>query len=487
MGGSGKISGRKSWRLWSASFVAVGLLIAASPGMAAAQTLLSSPFITSYDGWTDVSGGGMIVGGNLDDPQWGVLLANDVLCENSDSAEADGGTYDGGTAGDGLYKPYIMVNSAVTPSQYTLTGKLSSWDDDGLGLVFGYQDDDNYFRVGARQQPTGTYGFAQGLTMQKVVAGVTTQYALPTGTFSYSLDNTPFYIQVDVNGGAYSVNAGTDLAAMDNWYSGSDPDLATLAEGNYGMMSWRSRAVGNTYRPWGAQLHEMTVDNGSNGSIDTTHAFTGASPLSWQEIHMTNAEGGQASIIYDWGNFRLDFRNGSISDDSNPFEYATATAPSVDFIGSAVIVDEPSAATMEDYEMQVRVECFDNEGPGVLVRVRQDGTDPDQLSFYRICFTAEGQGTNAGRPPQGMSIQKCVANGTGVNPTWTELYRETSNPYTYQNDANSNLTDLTRPFDLKVKVVNNASDTSALIYVSLIDDPEGAATEYAWDVVADND
>ncbi len=102
----------------------IALLLAAAcvtmslAGLAGAATLIDSPFITGYDGWTDVNTSQVTVAGAL--PHWGVLINNDALAELSDGAEANGGTYDPGVAGDGLYKPWLIVNPTpayATPSQ----------------------------------------------------------------------------------------------------------------------------------------------------------------------------------------------------------------------------------------------------------------------------------------------------------------------------------------------------------------------------------
>ncbi|MBN1589229.1 MAG: PEP-CTERM sorting domain-containing protein [Pirellulales bacterium] len=451
-------------------------------GTASAATLIDTPFITGYDGWTDTNTSPIFVGSAL--PMWGVLINNNALCDVSNGAVSSGGTYDGGVAGDSQYKPYMIVNTNyATPSQYTLTGTLSATDDDGLGLIFGYQDNDNYCRIGMRLQDTGDNGFAKGISFDKVVGGVITQVAIPDATFAYVNDNTPFDLKVEVNGTACTVTGPSAIGGTPTvYFSGSVPELATLGH-NYGVMNWQSRFdTDYSKRAFGAQLHSLTVDEGSDGSIERTHSFENASPQPWRELYMTNALGNQLSLEYDKGNFRVEVAGQGIVDDSNPYENATTTAPAivdpnVDFIGSAIAIDNAATLTMDDYEMQVRMECGDNEGPGLLVRVQDDNT------FYRINFAAEATGTDGTRPPIGMSIQKCDGRGGGV-PVWTELYSETVDPFVYTNHVADGET---FPFDVKVSVVNNSTDTATTIHVDVIDDPEESATPYSWDVVDSSD
>ena len=81
---------------------------------------------------------------------------------------------------------------------------------------------------------------------------------------------------------------------------------------------------------------------------------------------------------------------------------------------------------LEEYTLQCRIQADDNEGPGLLLRVQQDDVDPTQVSFYRVQFGGN-QATNDTRPPEGVSIQKCVAQGTGNAPVWTEVFRQPIN------------------------------------------------------------
>jgi hypothetical protein len=225
-------------------------------------------------------------------------------------------------------------------------------------------------------------------------------------------------------------------------------------------------------RCFGAQLHSLAADDNSDGLDVRTHTFENASPVPWREVYMTNADGNGLSLEYDKGNFRVELAKQRIVDDSNPFEYATATAPHADFLGAAIAVDDASTLLLDDYQMQVRIECGDDEGPGLLVRVQDDNT------FYRINFTAQAVDSGNERPPQGMSIQKCDGRGGG-NPVWTELFSETVTPYLYTNYVD-NLE--TFPFDVKVIVTNNAADTETTIRVEVIDDADEAATLYSWEV-----
>jgi len=150
---------------------ALGVLaavLAASPP-ASGQVLVNDPFVTGFGGWTDTFTGTPGAGAP---PNWGVLLTGTQTLSES----ADGTTTDG--VADGMYTPFLMVDTAdTTPATYNMSATIGTHDNDGFGLVFGYQDNDNYFRVGMRAQTPGSVGFPDGVSVQKVVDGNITQLA----------------------------------------------------------------------------------------------------------------------------------------------------------------------------------------------------------------------------------------------------------------------------------------------------------------------
>ncbi len=421
----------------------------------AQTTLVGDPFITGYDNWEDTYGTGADgdwVTRTIRRPEWGILLVSDTgLSESCDQWSS------GSSCPAGKYKAWNMVNKSVAvgdmPSTYDLSATFRTVDDDGLGILFGFQDEDNYFRVGMRKQAGGSYGYPEGVQVAKVIGGVVTPLTVPPDTaWSYPSDNSPFDVDVSVNGQNWTVTVGSGGIPVE--INGSDSDLQP---GQYGVHSW-AQAGGNR---WGVQLEEMSI---SSTTVNATHRFdlSTASPVKWRNLSMVNAEGADNSAsARALGSFRLDFRNGRITDDANGYLDATATAPNVDFIGSAIVVDEPDSATMGDYQMRVRLANLDDDGIALLVRVVDDDT------FYRVNFARQATGSGDGRPPQGMSIQKCL------DGAWTGLYSETTPLFLFTDriDKGDNTDPATWrdeiPFDVRVTVIGNT------ISVQVVDDPDG--------------
>jgi hypothetical protein len=387
-----------------------------------AETIVGNVFVDGYDGWTAV---GTRAGGGT--ANWGILLTDDkALSESSDGYVGTSATR------DGKYKPYIMYNASYsTPSNYSIETTLSSWDDDGLGMVFNYQNELNYFRVGVRYQSTGSLGFPEGISMQKVVGGAITQLQWNNAaSYRPMYDNTQFTLAVSVTDTNYTVSYnGTSV------FTGSDSDLA--GGGSYGALSWYEKAYSGTQLQRGMLVHSISV---ASDTLNKSHVFANALPTAWRPLTMYNSNGVTGADGEDRGNFRINFLDGTIVDDTNGYEWATTTTPNVDFIGPAVVVDEPGNETWSDYQMKVRMGTGgDDDGVGLLVRVAGDKT------FYRINFDNQLIGSDQTRAPRGMSIQKCL------NGVWTELYRD---------DQDNPLFDYTpgQLFDVQVDVVGNTID-----------------------------
>jgi len=417
------------------------------------DTLVGNAFVTGYDGWTDAL---VPPPQSAAYPNWGVLLTDSkCLSESSDGYFDRDDTPNPGDNGSGNCKSFNLVNTATTPENtvgnpagYHLKANLSTWDNDGFGLVFGYVDESNYFRVAFRQQADGNLGYPVGVSVQKVVSGVVTQLATNTTAFIPAVNNTAFDVDVAVTGANWAVSVnGNPIPGV----SGTETGSSLLTTGNlYGVHSWYQRIQDIATIPAnvhcrGTEVHSVTVTDAANAVI-RTHTFGAALPVAWKTLTMVNAAGsngigagGTTAAGKMRGNFHQDFRNGTIVDDTNG--YVNATAANADFIGPSVVIDDLDAATWGDYEVTVRLQCGDDDGMGLLVRALSDTT------FYRINFCSQAMGTGVTRPPQGMSIQKSDGR-SGGNPVWTELFRDnqTTPAFVYTPGT---------PFDVKAAIVGD--------------------------------
>src|SRR5688572_25483487 len=417
--------------------IVVGAFLALSQGPAVqAQTLVPNPFISPYANWVDAF------------PQragnWRLSLHQPTLIDTNNANPP----VSGGGTNTGLYEPDVLVaGNFIAPGAYDLSARMRTNDDDLLGLVWNYQDPDNYFRVGIRQQPgSGTFGATEGLAVQKIVGGVVTQIhpagpglGSPSPITQAMIDQrTPFDLKVAVNGASYEVFFdGVSIV------SGSDPDLTSGRK--IGVQSWAQASDVGTVTPfWGTEVESVSVTQGATTLFSETFA---ARPVPWRQLVMTNAAGvsglSAGTTREVLGNFGLDINDPWILQHSNGFLFATSG--NADFIGPAVVVNQPGSSAFSDYEMRTRLGTTDNDGLGVLLRVQDDN------NFYRITFTNENTGVAGTRAPQGMSVQK-VRNGI-----WSELYRDDTAPlFVYTpGTAGTNPSSGLPMFDLSARMVGN--------------------------------
>jgi MYXO-CTERM domain-containing protein len=425
---------------------------------ASGQALVGDPFLSSYTGWVDAFPPPTRAG------NWRLSLHNPTLMDTNNANPPTTGA----VTNSGSYEPDVLVqDNFLAPATYDLTARMRTNDDDIIGLVWNYQDPNNYFRVGIRTQAAGSFGGTQGLAVQKIVGGVLTQIS-PAGTgvgaatpITQAMINgrTPFDLKVAVDGTNYQVQFnGTPIV------SGTDPDLATGRK--VGVQSWAQLSdTDETPDPpfWGTEVESIAVTQGPAALYSETFDRR---PIPWRQLVMTNATGtvntGNTASKDDLGNFGRAINDAWIHQPSNGFENATVN--NTDFIGPAVVVDEPGSVSLGDYQMKVRIGATDNDGLGVLVRVQDDN------NFYRVNFTNEAIGAGVTRAPRGLSVQK-VRNGV-----WTELFRDSQDaPLFVYTPATAGATPATAGFpmfDLSVQAVGNTLDIQIVDHLgNVIDYP----------------
>ena len=109
----------------------------------AAQALVANPFNSGYAGWVDPFAPPTRLG------NWRLSLNNPTLMETNNANPPTAG----GGVNTGLHEPNVLIqNNFSAPANYELSATMRTSDDDLLGLVWNYQDANNYFRVGIRQQ-----------------------------------------------------------------------------------------------------------------------------------------------------------------------------------------------------------------------------------------------------------------------------------------------------------------------------------------------
>ncbi|SVC54461.1 uncharacterized protein METZ01_LOCUS307315, partial [marine metagenome] len=241
---------------------------------ATAQTLLEENFSSGFEEWTVVHPPGAFTGYSLRldaSTRWQIGAAGETLFENSNVRAPD-------SAG-------MLINEAKTGENYTYKALLMSGDDDGIGLVFGYKDSSNFYRVIFAAQPERNTFPGEGWLLEQVVNGKGTHLAGDDYTedwdpeFTY-IQGYPFEVTIKAKGKKLSITVvddpeedGTEYELVNNL------TIPAAADGNVGLASWEQ--AGGI--PSGSHFYDISVD-GKKAAMPN--------PLDgWEDVTAFNNEG----------------------------------------------------------------------------------------------------------------------------------------------------------------------------------------------------
>jgi hypothetical protein len=398
--------------------------------------LFEDDFNRGFPGWTAVTPS---TGIYLDGPlRWEYDIINGAFVEQS-NLYTDSATYSQSATAP------MLINDTLTAINFTYTARLTAGDDDGFGLIFGFQDENNFYRVTFARQNTRAAGFPWvGWSVDRKVNGVT-QNLFGAGTPAYTLTftnkaNQSFDVTIDVN----TANQMT-LTVVDNptgtpttYPLVTSQTMPSAANGRVGIFTWgMSGGTPRGFRIQNLSLTPAGLAGNPNGLTDWTPvlppravgsstAITGSSFWS-----LTVGENGPLGTLEEIG----DCFGGNDA------------AGQMDFTGPALVAGDD---TWTNYVVAARIIPRDDDAHGLLLRYK------NTTNFYRIALRSQ---VSTLGPPPGLSIQK------NVNRTYMEIYRD--NPVKYNPVSNV-------PYDLVAQIAANALD------IVVVSDPEGAAQVYTY-------
>jgi len=130
---------------------------------AAATLLFEDDFNRGIEGWTAVQPGGDYLDGPM---RWQYDIVSGAFVEQSN-------IYSPAAAGSLSGRAVMLINEALAPAEFTYSARLTAGDDDGFGLIFGYRDDLNFYRIAfARQVRTGDLFPGNGWRVDRMVDGL---------------------------------------------------------------------------------------------------------------------------------------------------------------------------------------------------------------------------------------------------------------------------------------------------------------------------
>ena len=185
-------------------------------------------------GWTAVQPPGIYLGGPL---RWEYELGNGAFVEQS-NIYTDDATYSPTAIAP------MLINDTVTGTSFTYSARLTAGDDDGFGLIFGYQNETNFYRVVfARQARSAGFPWHAWVVDRKVNGVTSKLFGYGTTGYAQTFANrqgVPFDVTISVS----SANLLT-LSVLDNPAGTStnyplvaSQPLPSAANGQVGVFTW---------------------------------------------------------------------------------------------------------------------------------------------------------------------------------------------------------------------------------------------------------
>jgi len=391
--------------------------------------MFEDDFNAGIPGWTSVQPMGAYLDGPL---LWQFDFATGAFAEQSN-------IYTDSAAYSPTAVAPMLINDTVAGASFTYSARLTAGDDDGFGLVFGYQNELNFFRVTfARQARSAGFPW-RGWSVDRKVNGAT------TNLFGFA---TPGYVQTFVNRASIPFDVTVSVDALNrltltlrdnptgtatNYQLVTNQPLPGPANGKVGIFTWGMS---------GGSPPGFRIQNLNLSPTPLTGATTGLT--NWTAVvppralgHSTTQNGQPFwSLVMDQNG-----ASGTLAESGDCFQGNDAFGQ-VDFTGPTLIAGDTN---WTNYVVAARIIPHDDDAHGIVLRYK------DPTNFYRIALRSQVSATG---PPAGLSIQK------NVNRLYTEIYRDNSPLYSPVADV---------PYDLVAQMEGSS------LSILLVADPEGAA------------
>ena len=378
--------------------LAVLALVCACPRSQAvpAELLFEDDFDQGIPGWTSVLPSGALSWNN-GPLLWQYDIETTWIWENS-NIYSDNATYSPSR------RAAMLINDTVTSaSNYTFTVRIRAADDDACGLIWGYQDENNFYRVSFTRQ-AGRLGWPfSGWNVDRMANG---EFSDLFGRGNTNLAYTDFLyganrffdVIVGMTNGLFSLTVvddpTNDFPVIYNLVTSSP--LPAAVPGKVGLFTWgQSATVGDGLPSVGVRFHSVLLEptplTGTTNPLAPTWttlitprgdgtADVGASPPIW--ALMMDANGSTS---------RLRETSGRFAGGDN------VAAGSTNFCAATIVAGD--AENWSNYVFSARCIPADDDGWGLMVRYQNPS------NWYRIAFRRQNSASGC---KGGLSIQKCV-------------------------------------------------------------------------------
>jgi len=400
---------------------------------APAVLLFEDDFNRGIPGWTAVQPTANYLDGPL---RWQYDIVSESFLEQSniytDAADASPSA----TA-------VMLINDANAGTNFTYKARLTAGDDDAFGLIFGYRDANNFYRVTFTRQRRTVPGYPwNGWNVDRKVSNVATNlFGHGTPDHVESFFNTqyqPFDVTIAVTGNnlfSLTVLDDPDGAKTEYKLVESKP-LPGPVNGRVGLVVWgMSGTALRAFRIQNPTLDPVKIVGNPNALTNWTAVVPPRTDGSGLDSGSGN--GGRPIWSLALGPNAL----GTLHENSDSFGGNDAEG-AIDFAAPSVIAGN---VTWSNYVMTARIIPADDDGHGILLRYK------DEKNFYRVALRAQDSATG---PPQGLSIQKVV------NGVFEEVYRDNPVKFSPPNNVAYDITAAVLGNRLQILLVSNPTGTA---------------------------
>ncbi len=390
-------------------FVLLTLTLQTSSPAAPATLLFQDDFLQGLPGWTVVQPAGNYSGTVL----WQYDINTGVVWENSNVFT------DSSVFSPTRIAPMLINATAVSGSNFTYTVRLLANDNDGCGLIFGYQNSNTFYRVTFGAEVRSGWPFT-GFNVDRMVngehadlfgagtVGYTPSFAY---TFSDAPNHKPFDVTIGMTNGLFSLtvvdsptNSPVEYALVSSQLLPSNPT------GQVGFFVWgMSHAAADGMPNVGIRF--MSASLSPNALTGYTNPLAGT----WTTLVTPRTDGTtnvSASGLQPIWTLPLN-ASGSTSrlrETSGLFLGSDNTPTGTTNFAAASIVGGDTS--WSNYVYSARFIPTDDDGFGMLLRFSNIS------NWYRIAFRPQASTSGA---KHGISIQKNV-NGVFDEVMWDTTF-----------------------------------------------------------------
>jgi hypothetical protein len=419
---------------WLSVFTSALFVLGACQVKAAPATLIfEDHFDGGVPGWFAVQPSGGIY---IDGPMlWQYDLVNKAFVEQSN-------IYTDAALFSGSRIAVMLINDAVAPANFTYTARLMIGDDDGFGLIWGYEGEHTFYRVTFAQQNRALVGWPyQGWVVDRMNNGQVTDLFGPDNTAFIPTFGQPFDVTVNVNSGLLNLTIVDDpdgAAIVHN--AVVDGALPTTPSARVGMFSWGMQPHASVR---GFRIQNPTLSPTSLAG-DLNSVLTNWSFLIPPRANGTTNMNGGLPPMWSMG-FDANGPTGTLFENSDRFLDADNTANgTTNFAAPSAVAGD---VTWSNYVYSARLTSEDDDGLGILFRYL------NETNFYRMGFRSQNSVAGVKR---GVSIQK------NVDLNFDEIFYSTA--FIYQPGVPFDVHASIQTNRLQVLVVNNPESTAAQGY-----------------------